>query len=230
MVSKIPTCLVESWDGLLSALSQFDDGNWGFRGVTSKEHDLVPSIGRKTARKRYSREWEKEIFYKFKQQAFPYLTKIPANEFAWLAIARHSGLPTRLLDWTLSPLVAVYFAVTGPRPESGDPPDCALYAFWSKEYEDDDEIKTLFGKGKNHRVVDAGHYIARIATQKGFFTLHHQPNKPFRTKTLRKFVIPGRLCNEFQEKLDFYGLNHATLFPDLDGLGRYWAWCYQILS
>ena len=211
----------------MSELGKLDDGNWGFRGVTSTDHDLVPSIGRKTARKRYSREWEEEVFRKFRQHALPYLIKVPTNNFAWLAIARHSGLPTRLLDWTLSPLVGVYFAVTGPRPAKGDPPDCALYAFRGKDYETDDEIKSVFARGKGYRIVDAAHYITRIAAQKGFFTLHAQPNKPFRTRTLKKFVIPGNLCDEFQLRLDFYGLNHATLFPDLDGLGRYWGWCYR---
>lgn len=77
-----------------------------FRGHSDKNYDLKPSVFRSTS---YN---EKEILLDFKQYA-------PAHKINYdyindrdkmLADMQHSKIPTRLLDWTLAPLIALYFA------------------------------------------------------------------------------------------------------------------------
>ena len=95
-----------------------------FRGVTDNGHELVPSIGRNTKAGTSGdiTSLEHHLMEEFKRLSIPELTLPPTCEFEWLFLAQHYGLPTRLLDWSSNPLVALFFAV-----ERKDEVDGAVY-------------------------------------------------------------------------------------------------------
>ena len=105
--------IVGTWDHLHRLLGKMTDTAWIFRGVSSPEHYPIPSIGREKQYGPYKRAQEERLFQEFKHRA---VTLIHAPEFDnwhWLAYAQHLGVPTRLLDWTASPLIAAFFALQG---------------------------------------------------------------------------------------------------------------------
>ena len=103
----------ENWLGGLGS-------TWAFRGQREVSWPLQTSLDRQ-ARTACSigqyrldcRAEEKELLFRFQQQAHNYISDCPPDDdrVSWLALMQHYGVPTRLLDWTWSPYVALYFAV-----------------------------------------------------------------------------------------------------------------------
>jgi hypothetical protein len=91
----------------VEALIAEHDRIWWFRGHSNVTWDLLPSVHRSYSNKQ-ERYFSNEFFVraKLRHRSFP-----QDEDYAgWLALMQHYGLPTRLLDWTRSPLVAAFFA------------------------------------------------------------------------------------------------------------------------
>lgn len=89
---------------------------WVFRGVADSRYPLAPSIER-----RGGGGWaalEKRVVAEFKSRARLHLplASVPDDELGWLALMQHYRIPSRLLDFTYSPFVALYFAVQEHEP------------------------------------------------------------------------------------------------------------------
>lgn len=87
---------------------------WVFRGASDASFELEPSIERSA--NGAGIDWaplEISVSAEFKSRVRNHLAILPAadDEVGWLALMQHYRVPTRLLDFTMSPFVALYFAV-----------------------------------------------------------------------------------------------------------------------
>ena len=89
-----------------------------FRGAKSTQWGLLTSLDRLGGidPAHTKGHLEEHILRNFIRYSRPHLMQQPYNEWELMVTAQHHGLPTRLLDWSYSPLVAAHFATLG-----GDP-------------------------------------------------------------------------------------------------------------
>lgn len=184
-----------------------------FRGVPNKEYTLVPSLFRHKNIKNIDKI-EHDLMWFFKTQAKPYLNNIPKNDLDWLVVAQHHGLPTRLLDWSLSPLVACFFAVNDLSETDG-----AIFVYNVKSFrkEEDIDVNDL----DKITVFIPSHSTKRIAAQSGHFTIHPTSKMQLNDESISKLIIPVERKKYFLDRLSKYGIHHGTIYPGLDGLSSY---------
>lgn len=190
-----------------------------YRGVSDQTYDLVPKIGRLGIPKAELEKAEKMLLSRFKRQAIQYLNYTPEDDWDWLSVAQHHGLPTRLLDWSHNPLVALFFAVNTQYYAPG-----AVYCYRLNWFVDVSTEPSPFKLGKLMKKYFPKHLSKRITAQAGVFTVHRKPSVPIDSKRIVKLNIPSDIKNDFMSMLFRYGINHSTLFPDLDGVSRNLEW------
>ena len=92
----------ESWNERLGRFRS----NFAYRGMESAEFDLTTTLVRLGGD--YPRH-EEDLLRNFRKYAHKQAA-MGDSTWYWLSLAQHHGLPTRMLDWTYSPFVALHFA------------------------------------------------------------------------------------------------------------------------
>lgn len=221
-----------------------DNANYGgdlwYRGQGEYSWNLSPGLLRLT-----DAPSENSFLTRFKQSAAMLIDRHPKDSFDWMFLMQHYGVPTRLLDWTESPLTALYFAVSDKLREDFDG---ALWSLKPTELNkiagisvgeknfilsfDDTElqsysVQTLSQNPRNKLTplaTIATRNNPRIQAQLGVFTIHHLDHRPiedFCSKNeVIKYNIPKIRKEHIRKELKLLGISKFTLFPELSSIGE----------
>lgn len=236
---------------LIECLYSFDEG-FVFRGQCNASWGLTSTMERiledSSDYKHDTDACESTVKDIFKSRIHHYLHRDeqPASELGWLSIAQHHGAPTRLLDFTRYPLVALYFASRSVRSEDSD------FAIWAVNYRSlNDDCEKLIGTG----VIDSnpdgffsecellnsnsaiGAWIGeprkvnlRLERQGGTFLIPSNRSHKIEDSLAQAFkrsriaatkiTISSDLVHEVYNFLSKSGISASRLFDGVDGLAQ----------
>ena len=110
---------IKTFQGIWDVISkqEYDDNvkrnrsSYLYRGMPNIAFQLATSLSRNCKDRAF--DIEKSILRNFTKYASIDDPKLANSVWRQLIIGQHHGLPTRLLDWTYSPLIALHFATSG---------------------------------------------------------------------------------------------------------------------
>lgn len=148
---------------------------------------------------------------------------------ALLAKLQHHGFPTPLLDWTLSPYIAAYFAFKDIDPHNSDTNHVAIQMFdfnqWATSFQQPLNLRDAVNfvsafrpHARNNprmirqmavttatNVIDMGEYLTSCGSKVEKTFLYHA-------------ILPVTERRLVMNELNLMGINSMTMFPDFDGI------------
>jgi hypothetical protein len=178
--------------------------------------------------------------------------EVPVDQlWNWLALAKHHDLPTRLLDWSYSPYVALHFVTAAAARLDRDGAVWMVDFVRAREHLPPALRDALERTGANAFSAESLAEVAptlrdfdrlgddfvaffeppsldqRIVNQYALFSLMPDPRTQLdqwvdrHPELARRLIVPAELKWEVRDKLDQANVTERVLFPGLDGLSRW---------
>ena len=210
-----------------------------WRGHSKTEYKLRPSVFRAD----YGYQFEQNAIASFIQRAPLRHSNLPqsSDQAAWLFLMQHYGLPTRMMDWSSSPLIAAFFATESHIDETGaiwglvpgylsflecgkqaligvggSPARQIIRAPFSREGQGEESMKIVS--------IIANHVDPRMLAQQSQFTVHGREDALEEVERSEEFLIRIDIARgarrRIANQLEMIGIHRSNLFPDLENLAK----------
>jgi hypothetical protein len=205
----------------------------------SEGYPLLPSALRKdkeTGNRKFPKRAIRNFLTQFKINSYQYMAA-PwdiKNDVEWMLYAQHYGLPTKLMDFTISHITSLLFAVEKAF-QTDTEKDAVVYFLNSSELNkknmEQASIVNVSGsdsvsaEGYDGPIVVQGRKInSRINAQKGLFVLFQDDDDPLEDtvdeKILKKVIISGGATKEILSSLFSMGISFSHIYPELSSVSK----------
>jgi len=206
-----------------------------FRGQGNAKYTLLPSL----LRYKNGLRKEEEMFHTFRRFAEKIFR---SNESEWETLfnMQHYHVASRLLDWSETFGVALYFAVDN----SNQIDDSAIYLLdplklnlesgkdkiYKLPYDESDFIYTdIYWRNKPFKAsapiaVEPIFKNDRINAQRGTFTVHHNSKEPIEKQfpnVVKKINLDKEAIPSAKEFLKLANINEFSVYPDIGGIASF---------